>query len=180
MLQLHCRNVMYENLTTKENVDAYRIRFQCLRDLMGDENAPLSDNQFRDRWRVRLFETDDPNGLVTSDNPALFFTLDEVRLHLVVMPVMPSRCAIAYDSRFFKATGNHLSAEDGSLLNLYQVRHCFECLFTSSELGMEQQAFVRQQWKNRMKPLGCVDEQAWTPNLLLFPEGDKFGFLLKV
>lgn len=180
MLQLHCRNVVYENLTTKENVDAYRIRFQCLRDLMGDANAPLSDQQFLDRWKVQLLKCDDPSGLVTSDNPSLFFTLDEIRLHLVMMPVTPSLCAVAYDSRFIVAIGDHLSVEDGSLLNAYQVKHCFKCLFTASELRLDQQVFIRQEWNERDNPIGCVDEQAWTPNLLLFPDGNRFRFLLKV
>ena len=180
MLDLHCRNVVYENLTAKENLHAYKVRMHCMRTLMGDANAPLSDPQFFERWKVTLCKTEDPSGLVTSDNPALFFTLDEISLHLVTMPVTPSCCAVAYDSRFIKATDNHLSDEDGSLLNLYQVQNCFECLFTVSELNSEQQAFVRQQWSNRKTPLGCVDEKAWTPNLLPFPDGKTFSFLLKV
>ena len=180
MLDLHCRNVVYENLTTKENVHAYRVRMHCMRDLMGDANAPLSDPQFFDHWKVRLLKTDDPSGLVTSDNPALYFTLDEIKLHLVVMPVTPSCCAVAYDSRFIKATGNHLNVEDGSLLNLHQVEHCCKCLFTASELSSEQQAFIRRHWNDRTESIGCVDEQAWTPNLLLFPDANKFSFLHKV
>lgn len=180
MLDLHCRNITYENLTAKENLHAYKVRMQCMRDLMGDPNAPLSNEQFLERWQVRLFENEDPSGLVTSDNPALFFTLDQTsQLHLTIMPVTPSTCAVAFDSRFIQATGNHFSVHDGSLLNHYQQNHSYECLFAPHEFSPEQQAFVRQQWKERT-PLGYVDERAWTPNLIRFPEGDPFGFLFKL
>ena len=180
MLDLHCRNITYENLTAKENLHAYKVRMHCMRDLMGDPNAPLSNQQFLERWQVRLFENEDPSGLVTSDNPALFFTLDESsQLHLTIVPVTPSSCAVAFDSRFIQAAGNHLSVHDGSLLNHYQLNHSYECLFAPHEFSPEQQAFVRQQWKDR-NPLGYVDDKAWTPNLIRFPEGDPFSFLSKV
>jgi hypothetical protein len=179
MLDLHCRNIAYENLTAKENLHAYEVRMHCMRDLMGDTNAPLSNEQFLERWQVRLFENEDPSGLVTSDNPVLFFTLDETsQLHLTIMPVTPSSCAVAFDGRFIGATGNHLSVHDGSVLNHFQVNHSHQCLFSPQEFSLEQQAFVRQHWKER-KRLGYVDEKAWTPNVIRFPEGNPFSFLCK-
>jgi hypothetical protein len=93
--------------------------------------------------------------------------------------VTPSSCAVAFDSRFIQATGNYLSAHDGSLLNHYQLNHSYECLFAPHEFSPEQQAFVRQKWKER-NSLGYVDEKAWTPNLIRFPEGDPFSFLFKL
>jgi hypothetical protein len=167
MLDVHCRNIAYQNLTAGENLHAYKVRMHSMRDLMGDAGKPLSDHEFLNRWKVRLFENaDHPNGLVASDNPVLFFTLDETdQLHMAIMPVTPLCCAVAFDARSIQAIGDRLSVEDGSVLNHYEVVHSYECLFAPTELAPEQRAFVRKQWKARTNDFGYVDEKVWVPRL---------------
>jgi hypothetical protein len=184
MFDLHCRNVCYANRTQEENVHAYRVRIHCLRQiLMGDTCGTVSDQQFgehlRTVWRVRLLKATRGDELATCDNPVLWFTFDETAdLHLMVMPVTPFYCAVAFDRRFSRAVGSNLSTTDESHLNNLQVLNCCECLFTLNELTAGEQQSVRDKWKGREKPFGYVDEKQWSASLKL-ADRDCFSFLTK-
>ena len=187
MLDLHCRNVCYANRTREENVHAYQVRIHCLRNeiLMGENHGPVSDlellKHMRAVWRVKLLGTTKGNELVTSDNPAHLFTLNDVgSLHFVVMPVTPFYCAVAFDSRFCRATGSNLTSADESALNLLQALNCWECLFTLSALSNGQQEFAREKWKGGEKSLGYVDEREWSMTLKRQTDRDCFSFLTPV
>jgi len=187
MFDLHCRNRCYANETGEENIHAYRVRIHCLRNqlLMGKSSENVTDAELlthlRATWKVRLLEPTSGNELATCDNPSIWFTLDDTSdLHLIVMPITPYCCAAAFDTRYCHVTGGRLVSEDEVLLNRYQVLVCGECLFTSSELSMEEQASVRRTWKEREKPSGTVDRKQWTVNLQRLSDCNSFRFLTRV
>ena len=187
MLDLHCRNRCYANETGEANIHAYHVRIHCLRNelLVGKGSQNVSDTELlshlRATWQVRLLEPASGNELATCDNPSTWFTLDETSgLHLIVMPVTPRCCAAAFDTRYCHVTGGRLVSEDEALLNRCQVLVCGECLFTSRELSIEEQASVRRTWKEREKPSGEVDRKQWTVNLQRLHDSNSFRFVTRV
>ncbi|MFO1501393.1 MAG: DUF4238 domain-containing protein [Verrucomicrobiota bacterium] len=182
MFDLHCRNRSYENQSGEENIYAYRARIQGLRnELLLGAKENVSDTELlghlKANWRVRLLETA-ADELATSDNPSIWFTLNGTSgLHLIVLPITPHHCAVAFDVRHCDVTGNSLAEADQCLLNQYQVMVCGECLFTSSELSAEQQASVRRTWKKRERPSGMVDMEQWVLNLQRLRAEKQFGFV---
>ena len=185
MLQMHCRNIVYDNRTGKERVHASNVCEQLLLKLMGDANQPLSYETFLKRWQVRLLLTKDEHELITSDNPVTIFSSDETgQVHLVTMLVTPFCCAVAFDVRIFRVSGSHLNAQDEAILNYYQVKQCHECLFTLTELSFAHQQSFRQQLKEREKRCGYISENVleseWKPNIIRLPNRQALSFLAKV
>jgi hypothetical protein len=54
MLDLHCRNPAYKNLTGIENIYAYDALIHCLRILLGDSSEIISDSQLLSLFTKRL------------------------------------------------------------------------------------------------------------------------------
>ena len=184
MLQLHCRNIVYDNRTAKERAHACNVCEELLLKLMGDTNEPLSYETFLNRWQVCLLQTKDDHELITSDNPVTVFSSDETgQPHLVTMPVTPFCCAVAFDIRIFRVTSCYLDVRDEAILNYYQVKQCHECLFTLTELSLEHQRNFRQQMKEIKKPCGYVSETGWEnewkPNIIRLPNRIALSFLDK-
>jgi hypothetical protein len=152
---------------------------------MGKGSGNVSDaelhNHLRETWRVRLFEPAAGNELATCDNPSIWRSLDDtLDLHLIVMPVTPHCCAVAFDSRYCQVRGGRLASEDESLLNDFQISVCNQSLFTSRELSIEEQEAVRRKWKQREKLSGDVDREKWTVNIQRLHDDHSFKFLRRV
>lgn len=184
MLDLHCRNPAFANLTGDENVTAYNAMIHCLRNhtLTNTPAGNVSDAQLLDHlrsvWKVCLLETTEDGELATSDNPSMWFTLDDDSgLHLVLLPVSPRFCAAAFDARYCHVTSGTLQKADQELLNQYQVFVSRECLFTSSQLSAEQQEAVHHRWRTRVNSPGEVHRERWVVNLLPLGQSTTFGFL---
>jgi hypothetical protein len=184
MVDIHCRNPFYVNQTGEENIEAYHRRIHCLRNevLMGTSSEIVTDaellKRLRERWKVRLLEPARGNELVSCDNPSIWFTIDDSSdLHLMVMPVTPYFCAVAFDTRYCYVEGDRLVREDEELLNQFQVLMADACMFTRSVVSIEEQASVRRKWKERERPLGMVDKKQWSVNLYGVGGPNSFRFL---
>lgn len=187
MFDLHCRGIAYQNQTNDENIEAYHGRIYGLRNelIMGAPIGNVSDkellNHIKTHWRVLLLTTTGSNKLITSDNPSIWFTLDDTNdLHLVVLPVTPYCCAVASDQRRCHISGKDLTETDQVLLNRHQVTNAINCIFSTSEFSLEQQEFVRKQWATEEKPLGSSDRVSWTVNFKRLREFNTFQFAERV
>jgi len=188
MFELHCRNPAYENLMGKANIQAYEALTHCLRILIGGNGASISDTQHRKQlqaaWRVGLLHTSCEPGLITSDNPALWFTFDDAqdtqRLHFMLLPVTPFCCAVAWDNRLVRVTRGDLREKDQIRLNHNQLQHCTNFIYGSSEPSPDEVAFCRNEWARREPPVGEVTLSYCVINFLKLKEGTEFSVLSRV
>jgi hypothetical protein len=187
MIGLHCRNPAYVNLTGKANIHAYDVLVHCIRKLIGG-NAAISDSQLRNHlkttWEVELLHASCEPRLITSDNPALWFTFDDTpgtaQLHLMILPVTPSCCAVAWDTRFARVTCGDLQGIDKIRLNHDQLQHCTNFIYGPSEPSPEELTFCRNEWNEREQPSGEVSSQYCEFNFLQLEHGTSFNFLSPV
>lgn len=184
MLDLHCRNSRYTNRTGEENIKAYRIRIHCLRNHLllykGSQNATDEElfAHLHSSWRVRLLQPADENQLITSDNPSIWFTLDQSSgLHVVLMPVTPYSCAVAFDRHYCSVIGTSLTGNDQEILNQHQVLVCKDALFSAMALSVAEQVAVRQTWNSRAKQVFEVDGNKWDVSLRKLQSPTAFDFL---
>jgi hypothetical protein len=185
MLDLHIRNPVYANRTNSENIHAYNIRLQCvLNDILVDKRKSNPSHadlvaQLKQNWRVRILWTDVDRQLLASDNPALWFTLDESgALHFMILPISPAFCAFAFDNRRLVMNGDGaLSDSDGALLNERQVRSASSALYSAMELTTVQQALVKDVWRNRTPVGGFVDDEMWSLNIVRATANGGFSFV---
>jgi hypothetical protein len=98
MADLHIRSVAYQNRTSGENFNAYKLRLHALRShfLCGRSGENPSDDDvlqaLEHRWRVKVLSRGPgPLGFITSDNPSVWVASDEPkpRLAMMIMPVTP-------------------------------------------------------------------------------------------
>ncbi len=188
MFDLHCRNRAYTNLTGEKNVDSYNALIHCLHILLGENGAPLSSEQLlqhlRNTWRVRLLETSCEPGLITSDNPALWFTFDETedkqRLHFMLLPITPRCCAVAWDMRFVRVNGSDLTKDDQTRLSFGQIQHCTRFVYCSSKPSLDELPDARIAWKERERPAGQVRANSCDFNFLGLKGDTGFSFLTSI
>ena len=189
MFDLHCRNPAYTNLTGKKNVDSYNALIHCLHILLGESGTPLSSEQLfqhlRNTWRVRLLETSCEPGLITSDNPALWFTFDETedrkRLHFMLLPITPRCCAVAWDMRFVRVNGCGLTRDDQTGISFGQIQHCTRFVYCSSKPSLDELPEARLRWKERERPEGQVRTNSCDFNFLRCLKNDTgFSFLTSI
>lgn len=189
MFELHCRNPAYRNLTGKPNIFTYDTLVHCLRILLSNNDEPISREQLQDLlqtvWHVNLLRTSCEPGLITSDNPSLWFTLDvdsreKKRLHFTLLPVTPSCCAIAWDSRSCQVTRSDLNKDDQKYLNLYQLGHCTNFIYGPVASSPAELELERLSWNRRKPPSGKVTKKYCDFNFLEYKNGSQLSFLRAV
>ena len=185
MFELHCRNPAYKNLTGKARIQAYEALINCLRILIGGSDASISNAQLRRQlqkvWEVALLDTSCEPGLITSDNPALWFTFDDTQdsqqLGFMLLPITPLCCAVAWDNRLVRVTSSYLREEDQIRLNRNQLQHCTNFFYGPSQPSADEEAFCRGKWNMREPPAGEVTSNYCEINFLKLKDGTGFSFL---
>jgi hypothetical protein len=186
MFDLHLRSISYRNRTDQENYQAYLLRLAYLRAevLTGKKGEIVSDAESMEHltnfWRVRLLEAPADSELVTSDSPSIWCNWDIVdQPHCVIMPVLPQFCAVAYDERFSRVDGN-LTERDTAKLNVWQVRHCEECIFSLSMPTAQQVSVFQGHMMNRSPRENYTDSKSWNMHRVTLDGEVPFSFLSKV
>ena len=93
------------------------------------------------------------------------------------MPLTPQLLAVAFDQRVIEVNSSQTSRRDEEILNL---NHCFQalkCIYTAEKLNDEQQRFVSEKFKQRIKHRGTVDANKWEVDLLRLPNDSQLSFL---
>ena len=134
-------------------------------------------------FRVAFIEN--PKGsapLFTSDFPTLFFTLNQVTVPVMLLPVTPSILAVAYDARFFDVRHNWLSSEDLQRIQEFLLVQTDRAFFASATPKVELN-HLREALQVRLRRSEAwVKPDVWQPVMYsypkLFEQKGGFGFLL--
>jgi hypothetical protein len=104
IISLHLRSPAYEVGQQRSRIEAYKLLEQQAvhHVLVPGFQDPVTPERLlailKSRWRVRLLSCPLNSVLITSDNPSVWFTVNNSRdPHFMVLPVTPECCAIAYD-----------------------------------------------------------------------------------
>jgi len=186
MFDIHLRNRMYTNQTGNENFEAYKIRWSAFRSeilLPGAVSNPTDAevlDHLKNSWRVQLLQVNEQFELATSDNPSLWFSIDNSSsLHFVVLPITPACCAVAFDVRCIRVHENKLSCRDTFNLNRHQICHSQGALYSSKKPTPEEKEMIIGEWHKREKPGGSTTDKKWTVNLLRWRGRDHLSFLVE-
>ena len=178
IVSLHLRNLAYENRTGAERIKLYNFLESEFVDqfVMNGEAAKTASADLFD-WRVMIFHAS--RDLLTSDNPSLWINHGErLRPSLMLLPLTPRLCAVAYDRRFTDVRGNHFSDADATRTNWLQMMSSRKAAFLHRPFTPNEQTELRRFWARRAEPQGFVDSTSWRPNILHVPK--RFDFQTKV
>jgi len=188
MCDLHCRNPAYTNLIGRDNVDSYQALVHCLRKLLTNDCHFLTDEElfhhFVNFWQVKLLHLSSDLELITSDNPALWFTLDQTenmqRLQFMILPITSDCCAVGWNRRLVQVAGHELTRDDAIRLNCNQIQHCTNFVYSRSRPSSDEIAALRIAWKRRERPCGQVTANYCDFNLLQIIVNSGFSFLSRL
>jgi Protein of unknown function (DUF4238) len=175
IISLHLRNPAYEVRQHVARIDAYKLLEQQVVYhvlLPGSEEA-LKPEQLlavvKRRWRVRLLSRLLGPTLVTSDNPSVWYTVnDSGDPHFMVLPVTPECCAIAFNRDAITVEGSVLTKTDVEVLNQTQAKSMLKALYSSVAFCEQDQSAATGMWKARTPPTGFIDGTIWSMNILQY------------
>ncbi len=101
--------------------------------------------------------------LFTSDFPTLFFSLDQLNVPLMLMPVTPSLLAVALDTRFFEVHHNWLSSKDFQLLQEFLLVQANKAFFASAMCENDLHALSEALRDRKVRSKGWVKTDVWQP-----------------
>ncbi len=173
IVSLHLRNLAYEvSRTLGPRIEIYKLlESQFIHhSLMGSpEYASTLEQQLerlKDFWGVFVYTSASENRLITSDNPALWFsTGDSGDLHFMILPVTPNSCAIVYNLEVINLAGDALSPIDVDVLNEAQVKSCLKALYSDAPFSEENQQESDEFWTRHKPPSGFINDHEWQPNI---------------
>jgi hypothetical protein len=173
MVSLHLRNLAYEvSPKLGPRIEVYKLlESQFIHHhLMGSPDCASTLEQqlerLKDFWGVFVYTSASENRLVTSDNPALWFSTDDSgNLHFMILPVMPNSCAIAYNREVISLAADPLSPADADVLNEAQVKSCLKALYSDAPFSEENQQESAEFWTRHKPPSGFINDQEWQPNI---------------
>ena len=146
VFDLHLRNKAQQNLTTQNNLEAYRTRlFLFLRDMFLGRSEGTPDERelkshLQTHWRVNIIVPSADSEFITSDNPAMIFTTnDRHDCHYALLPITPGHLAVAFDQRFIEIRPGHTTQADDELLNRNQCRQASSAIYSRTKLDAEQE-----------------------------------------
>ena len=182
ILHFHLRSDAWDNLTGKEELDAYKLRETTfLSKVMLGVNPEGKDiiSELNNNWVFDLKFSTRTGQFITSDNPSILITLgdhDPVP-RLVFLPVTPGCIAMGFDRRFLQIRVGSITAEDEQLFNDFQIASARRCLYSCAEGPEETSDLIRMHFEHRKKPRGMIDGINWDTTLLQFFPGRQFSFL---
>ena len=108
--------------------------------------------------------------LITSDNPALWYSINESgNVHFMILPITPECCAIAYDEAAVSVHGYQLSKKDVTVLNLAQSKSMLTALYSCAAFPEGDRTAAPDFWKRHQAPKGFIDDMDWQMNVLRYP-----------
>jgi hypothetical protein len=173
MISLHLRNPAYEiNPPLGPRSEAYKLlEIQFVHHhLMGSPGHASTPRQQLERLKessgVFLYKSASQDRLITSDNPALWFsTGGSGDPHFMILPVTPNSCAMAYNREVISLAGDSLSPADVEVLNKAQVKSCVKALYSDAPFSEEDQQESAEFWIRHKPPSGFINEHEWQPNI---------------
>jgi hypothetical protein len=174
IVSLHLRNPAYEvSRAFGPRIKAYTLlESQFIHHhLMGAPDcASTLDQQLerlKDFWGVFVYTSASENRLITSDNPALWFSTNgSGDLHFMILPVTPNSCAIAYNREVISLAENSLSPADVDVLNEAQVKSCLAALYSDAPFSEQNRQESAEFWIRHKPPSGFVTDDEWQPNII--------------
>lgn len=182
---LYTRNIVHENRTGLEGVQAYQFRIVSFINRLivgnfGAEALPLSElfERLKQTWGVRLFRTPTGREIITSDHPVLCFTWGAGEtIDFLLLPVTPNVCAVVFDKRTARPQGNTLVETDGVHLVEALASHCHSCIYAASQPSEQAIDAFRRLINRRVIPRTVTDAEKWSLNLTVPPRPDIFSFI---
>lgn len=182
--EFHVRNLVHENDTGGEGMDAYHDRMTTMLNRLivaHDSSEALSPEEMLceilKTWAVRLIRSLGPL-LVTSDNPSLCFAWEVGRkASFFILPVTPQICAVVFDKRSTEICGDTLTESDGRGFIDALARHCNRCVYTTNKPNDTLTKFCRSIWDTRIKVRSVTGETQWCTNLIRPSQSDVFSFI---
>jgi hypothetical protein len=166
MFDLHLRNAAYFNHTGEERIDAYEFCVRSLRDhiLCLQENA--SDNavveHLKERWVIRLIQSDGQQALMTSDNPCLWCSgFKHPGFSFMLLPLTPRHLAVAFDKKFHSVSGKFLKGSDLDALNGGLISRCLKAVYSHKSFNSLEMENVGEILKVRQFQRGSIDLKNW-------------------
>jgi uncharacterized protein DUF4238 len=179
MMSLHLRSPAYKNLAKWDNFEVYLgleetfMRQVLMADFADARTQEDRLERFSEIWRVTIMRT--PDETFTSDNPALCCAINESsHLHLILLPVTPAFCAVAFDKRRVEIIGP-MTTEDLSEIQTLLAGTSIEALFSHQRFSKEESQALNKFRSKQKRPEGSVEGTHWTPNFLTLKR--PFGFL---
>lgn len=172
MVSLHLRNPAYEiRQRNIARIDIYKLLEQQFVHhvlLRGSGKVPTNDELFdilKEKWRVKLFSTT-TGALVTSDNPVLWYSMDESGdVHWILLPVTPYCCAIAFDHTTVAVNGFELTASDEENVNREQTSSMIKALYAHEPFCPDVVSAAPEFWSRHQSPKGWIDADTWQMNV---------------
>ena len=175
IISLHLRSASYEVRQKRARIETYKLlEQQAIHHVLvpGSQNAITPEELFailKSRWRGRLLSCPLDYTLITSDNPSVWFTVNNSGdRHFMILPVTPECCAIAYDRSMLVVNGSVLSNTDVEVLNRTQVKSMLKALYSSIAFPEQYRSSVAKIWKTHTPPSGFIDETTWSMNVLQY------------
>jgi len=174
IVSLHLRNPAYEvTRMLGPRIEAYKLlESQFIHHyLMGSPDYVATPEQqlerLKDFWGVFIYTSASENQLITSDNPALWFsTGGSGNLDFMILPVTPNSCAVAYNREAVSLAGNSLSPADVDVLNEAQVKSCLAALYLDAPFSEQNRQESAEFWIRHKPPSGFINEHEWQPNII--------------
>jgi len=183
MISVHIRNPAYRIDLPLSRIGAYKLLEQQVVHhvlLRGSSSAPSDDELLailESNWAVLILTVPDQEEhiLVTSDNPSLWFTLDDSGdVHYLLLPMTPRCCAIAFDRTKVDIHRTILNTAEVEALNKFQCISMLGALYGSTAFSCEDEKTAPDLWKLRKLPSGFLGESDWQMNVLKNRNGLSF------
>jgi len=174
IVSLHLRNCAYEvDPELGCRGDAYYLLEQQFvhHYLMDAPDCVTTPEQqlarLKDSWRVSVCTSASENRLITSDNPALWFSAcGSGNVDFMILPVTSNSCAIAYNRKVVRVVGDFLVPADVKVLNIAQVMSCQKALYSDAPFSEDDQRESAEFWSRHNKSPGFVNMHEWQPSII--------------
>ena len=182
ILHLHLRGVSYNDKTGRDRMEVCYVLVEQLHQIFRfpPDLDPSARQKHLDKvWSVKLLRCTSGE-LATSDSPVVCYGCDETKLDLLLLPLRPDLCAIAYNRFKFKIISDEIQAMDEERLDCIQVKSRYRALYTNAPLSTERKECIKKIWNTVTKSSGFVDPCLLKYNILGFPPRSPFTFLQRV
>jgi len=185
MIDFHIRNAVHKNSTGKEGIDAYDIRSRIFMNeiLLGRKTGGSTEaeivSHIKRHWGLYIISNRVGHVFFTSDHPSAWITINPKMpaLHMVILPVTPTKIAVAYDRRILHIVSDQINGKDELTLNATQLDCAVQCVYASGHLPDEQLDIIESHFKRKKPPACEVNDSAWTLKLQRLPPAHYFSFM---
>jgi hypothetical protein len=188
MFDFYLRNVVHENETAAEGIEAYRRRARLfLHSILLGRNSGQSTEQevvdhIQTNWGLSVISCLEGRAFLSSDHPSVFITFNKPRhrLDLVSLPLTPTHMAIGFDRRVCEVRDVPLPFEDYRTLLCGQIANGASCVYSCCEFLDADKPILEEQWSHRSGEQGRITESDWFTKVHYIPPEHRFSFLRMV